>query len=375
MFRRIKISINHASLKKKNRLASFLRDYRSAVNFFIKSLWLKRGKMDNETRRRLKNTSLHPNQISAALRQAISIVCVTKKAAKKLKRKCSCPVFKGHAILDSHLVLIEKGNKSFDYVVRISSLIKNRRIIIPFKSHKRLNHWLAKGGIIKNTVNVSENSAILVIELPDKPLKTEGETTGLDIGYNKLISDSNENHYGTNIKGICDNIRRKKPGSIGARKARTQRKQYINKVCKDLPWQTTKTFVLENLTNLKKGKGNRGKKNRKLLQPWTYSQVKTRISQLAQENRVCLDVVDPRNTSRTCPLCGWVDKENRKGENFHCVVCNYTNDADTVGAMNILAKTFGTSEESLVPWAVCGELETSCVSDFGLVASRLRSYE
>ncbi|MCX5233484.1 transposase [Streptomyces sp. NBC_00233] len=47
--------------------------------------------------------------------------------------------------------------------------------------------------------------------------------------------------------------------------------------------------------------------------------------------------VDPRNTSRTCPACGHVAKENRPTqEKFHCVACGHTAHADTVGAINVL---------------------------------------
>ncbi|WP_455354394.1 RNA-guided endonuclease InsQ/TnpB family protein [Streptomyces sp. SYSU K217416] len=47
--------------------------------------------------------------------------------------------------------------------------------------------------------------------------------------------------------------------------------------------------------------------------------------------------VDPRNTSRQCPQCGHIAKENRPTqEKFHCVACGYTAHADTVGATNIL---------------------------------------
>ncbi|WP_316528155.1 RNA-guided endonuclease InsQ/TnpB family protein [Kitasatospora brasiliensis] len=48
-------------------------------------------------------------------------------------------------------------------------------------------------------------------------------------------------------------------------------------------------------------------------------------------------VVDPRNTSRTCPRCGHVAKENRlTQEAFHCVACGHEAHADTVGAVNVL---------------------------------------
>ncbi|PBC93989.1 putative transposase [Streptomyces sp. Ag82_O1-15] len=47
--------------------------------------------------------------------------------------------------------------------------------------------------------------------------------------------------------------------------------------------------------------------------------------------------VDPRNTSRRCPECGHTEKENRPTqEKFHCVACDHTAHADTVGAINVL---------------------------------------
>ncbi|WP_030691748.1 RNA-guided endonuclease TnpB family protein [Streptomyces globisporus] len=47
--------------------------------------------------------------------------------------------------------------------------------------------------------------------------------------------------------------------------------------------------------------------------------------------------VDPRNTSRTCPECGHVAKENRPTqEKFHCQSCGHRAHADTVGALNVL---------------------------------------
>ncbi len=49
--------------------------------------------------------------------------------------------------------------------------------------------------------------------------------------------------------------------------------------------------------------------------------------------------VPPHNTSRTCPCCGHVSKDNRKAQaKFDCVECGYDNHADLVGAINILER-------------------------------------
>ena len=52
-----------------------------------------------------------------------------------------------------------------------------------------------------------------------------------------------------------------------------------------------------------------------------------------------LVAVPPQNTSRTCPCCGYTAKENRSTQaDFECVECGYTENADVVGALNVLAR-------------------------------------
>lgn len=52
-----------------------------------------------------------------------------------------------------------------------------------------------------------------------------------------------------------------------------------------------------------------------------------------------LVAVPPQNTSRTCPCCGYIAKENRQTQaDFKCVECGYTENADLVGALNILER-------------------------------------
>ncbi len=52
-----------------------------------------------------------------------------------------------------------------------------------------------------------------------------------------------------------------------------------------------------------------------------------------------LVAVPPHNTSRTCPACEHIHAENRKTQaKFACVQCGYEENADVVGALNILAR-------------------------------------
>lgn len=52
-----------------------------------------------------------------------------------------------------------------------------------------------------------------------------------------------------------------------------------------------------------------------------------------------LIAVPPHNTSRTCPACGHISDENRQTQaRFECVECGYENNADYVGAINVLER-------------------------------------
>ena len=56
------------------------------------------------------------------------------------------------------------------------------------------------------------------------------------------------------------------------------------------------------------------------------------------ENRVRSYFVDPRYTSQCCPSCKSIVASNRVNEEFRCLTCGYEQDADIVGAANVLRK-------------------------------------
>jgi IS605 OrfB family transposase len=354
MTRAVRISLQ-ATAAKRNRLAAMLRELRAAANFYAWSLWRQKGRLDRETMDRYQDGSLPQTLKAVALNAALQGVVNTKKAAKVTGRKAQCPKFKGAMLITDGRCRIEPGKGSFDFVMKLSSLKSSEPIVLPFNSHERLNYWLSKPGAkLCNSAFVKEDAAWVLVDLPDEPLKEHGKVIGLDTGFVKLITDSDGNQYGTEFRAVANKVRRCKPGSKGKRRARRARQHYVNFVCKRLPWKAAKTFVLEDLAGLKAGKGNRGKRNRKLLAPWTYRQVRTRLTALAQEHRVGLELVYPHGTSRRCPKCGLENAKNRVGEVFRCLRCNCTGDADWIGAVNILAKTTGPCPEPGSPVGTCG---------------------
>ena len=357
MIRAVKVSLRLMTSAKRRRIEALRREVRGCTQRYINSLWLKRGSFDAKTMRRVPGGSLSYRHRSNCLKVAIEQIVATKKSAKALGMRAGKPHVGNTIRLSSLVAKIERGNGSFDHVLKVSGLTKGEPIVVPFKAHKRLLHWLGKSGArLLQGCELGEGWASLWIDLPDEEPRKRGVKLAVDIGISKLLVDSKGTHYGTEIKAICQRVRRCKPGGKGKRRARVTRQCYINRVVKELPWNRMAVIGVEDLNGLKTGKKkNRSKEFRKATAPWTYRHALTRIEQLAQENRVRLVKVDPRNTSRTCPQCGLVSAENRRGERFQCVSCNYTGDADHVGALNVLARTLGNSQESMVPASPCEE--------------------
>ncbi|WP_094872582.1 RNA-guided endonuclease InsQ/TnpB family protein [Gallibacterium anatis] len=78
--------------------------------------------------------------------------------------------------------------------------------------------------------------------------------------------------------------------------------------------------------------------NRSILDQ-SWFEFRRQLSYKTQWRGGFLVAVPPQNSSRTCPCCGHVAKENRQTQaHFECVECGYTENADVVGALNVLAQ-------------------------------------
>jgi putative transposase len=70
-----------------------------------------------------------------------------------------------------------------------------------------------------------------------------------------------------------------------------------------------------------------------------WGEFRRQLAYKLEWNGGTLLAVPPHNTSRTCPACGHVSKDNRRTQaQFLCVVYGYKHNADVVGAINVLAR-------------------------------------
>lgn len=344
MLRAIPISLKFITNSKRRKIQALIHAYRKSVNFYLKhnNLTLSKESLDL-----LQTSKLSQRYKSNALKQAIGI----KKACKNTTKKT--PKFNGFPILDSKFVTIENGKKSFDLIIKLSSLSKGNKLILVSKKHKHLNYWLTKGEL-KQGCELRNNKLILWVEVKQDKLYKEGRSLGIDLGMKKIITTSDGVFLGRDFNEINNKILRKKKNSKAYKRALRERDNLINRVVKQLPWDELGVLCYEQLSNIKFGKVGKLRKYkgfRVKQQHWTYRKVISRILEKCQENRVRPVYVNPKNTSRMCPVCNSVDAANRVLEDFRCLACGYEQDADVVGATNVhrIGLDWLSSLESLNP--------------------------
>ena len=96
--------------------------------------------------------------------------------------------------------------------------------------------------------------------------------------------------------------------------------------------------AMEDLSHLR-GR-TRSRKLSRIVSRWARSALRERLEFRSQAGGSRLETVNAAYTSQTCPnpACGYVHRDNRHGDRFHCLRCGWDGDADVVAAMNLLAR-------------------------------------
>lgn len=178
------------------------------------------------------------------------------------------------------------------------------------------------------------------------------EFLGVDFGIKNIAADGDGNTYSgshvNNLRNRHAKLRSKlqSKGTKSARRLLKKRKRKEKRFASDVNHRISKELVerakdtgrgiaIEELTGIRDRVTVR-KAQRRQHHSWTFHDLRMKIEYKAKLHGVPVVAVDPRNTSRTCPCCGCVDKRNRKTqEKFLCVSCGYFANADTNAAINI----------------------------------------
>jgi IS605 OrfB family transposase len=96
-----------------------------------------------------------------------------------------------------------------------------------------------------------------------------------------------------------------------------------------------RALALEDLTGIRERATVRKSQRYERLS-WAFRQLRSFVAYKCEAAGVPLLLVEARNTSRTCPVCGHCAKENRRSQSeFLCVKCGFQAHADVVGATNV----------------------------------------
>jgi len=228
---------------------------------------------------------------------------------------------------------------------------------IPFVCGKRQRELLLENRG-ESDLCIRDNNFFLdtSCEVEASQTKSVTDVLGLDLGLVNIAADSDGIMYSgeaietkrriyahrrRNLQRKNTKAAKRKLKKISGKQARYQKdtNHLISKRIVQNAQDTGRAIALEDLGGIRDRVTVRGRKQRARHANWSFHQLRKFISYKADLAGVPIFLVDPRNTSRTCPNCGCVDKRNRVTQSlFSCVSCGHSAPADTNAAVNIAAR-------------------------------------
>jgi len=272
-----------------------------------------------------------------AQHRAVGVLSAHRAAAKETGNKSNTP----QIIFTVCPAKIEKSvDSKFDYWVDFETQFAKKRVRIPAKSHKRLNHFLRLGWALADACEVvlQKNGHWQVrVFIQKEVAKAEPKTEclGVDVGITHCVSRS-DGYLGKSGGRILRRTRDKDAERRRQGHARSipksSFKQQLNIEARravNVSLRSGRSLVVENpkvLANLKPS-----------LQ-WARSYFANRCHTLGEEEGVFVWDVNPAYTSRTCYRCGHQAKASRVKASFACIGCGFKTHADVNAARNIARK-------------------------------------
>jgi putative transposase len=193
---------------------------------------------------------------------------------------------------------------------------------------------------------------LAVCDVDEAPTAQVDDYLGVDLGIANIAVDSDGAiHQGKTVKQVRYRHRqlRRKLQAKGTHSTRRRLRKLSGKERRFATWtnhnisrrivekakDTQRGIALEDLGGIREGVTVR-KAQRSTLHSWSFHQLRQFIEYKAKRAGIPVVAVDPRNTSRTCPCCGCIDKANRRTQKkFLCIDCGYSGLADYVASVNI----------------------------------------
>lgn len=213
-------------------------------------------------------------------------------------------------------------------------------------------------------------------EYDDPPVLNPSGVLGVDLGIVQIATDSDGEAYsGSHLNRVRHRHRRlrKKLQKKGTKGAKRRLKKLSGKEARfsnhtnhtlskrivEKAKRTGRGIVLEDLKGIRERVRLR-KPQRSTLHSWAFFDLGQKLRYKAERAGVPVTLVDPRNTSRTCPACGHCEKLNRVSQaKFICRSCGLVGNADHFAALNISVRGWAVVTQPYLGEASYGSLHGS----------------
>jgi IS605 OrfB family transposase len=332
-----------------------LQAYTKAFNFVCAIGFPKKDKNGVSLHKKTYSTVREylPSQLAISSRMKATEALASVFTKTKHKKYGSCPVSKSCAIRydqNSYSLFLNKKEVS---LLTISGR-KRYALAIPEYYEEQFATW--KHCSADLTIRKNKVYLHIVFEKEIANVLPTGKLIGIDRGINNLAVASNNKFFGGGV--IKKQIRKyqrlrsslQKKGTKSAKRhlkrlSRKERQfradinhQISKEIIKDL--NPGDTIVLEDLTGIRNKRVH--KKQRSLLNNWSYFQLEQFIIYKAAAKGVNVEYIDARYTSQRCSKCGFICRSNRKSQSdFCCQECGFRLNADLNASRNICSKYLG----------------------------------
>ena len=314
--------------------------------------WVAEIAFENHTasKYRLQPLCYHEVRQRFGLSAQMTVRCIGKVADAYKRDKKVQPVFKPHgAVVYDQRILSFKGLDTAS-ILTIEGRVKVPIVMYGYAADRIVLYGLR--GQAELIYRDGEFYLAVVVDIPEPPAEEPDEWLGVDLGVVNIATDSDgEVHTGAQVNGLRHRHRRlrqklQRKGTKSAKRLLKKRRRKEERFARDVNHGISKHLVakaqgtgrglaLEDL----KGIRNRitvRRHQRATLHSWSFYQLASFVEYKARIAGIPFSKVDPRNTSRTCPSCGTIDKRNRRTQSeFSCVSCGFAGFADHIAAVNI----------------------------------------
>jgi putative transposase len=211
------------------------------------------------------------------------------------------------------------------------------------------------GGVVKAGMKLCYRAGrffiAVAVDTADKEPTASG-ILGVDMGIVNLAADSEGRVYTDEMvekKRVWYNDLRGQLQSVGSKNSirhlkklsgreRRFKRDVNHRIAKRIVANakgTSSMVAMEDLTGIRR-RTTVGRAQRDRHSKWAFHELRKFVEYKARLQGILTIVVNPRNTSRTCPKCLWCERANRKSRDlFQCRNCGWTGAADYVGALGI----------------------------------------